>query len=279
MCLECGCSETDQITINGKPVTQHDHQHHDHTHHHAHEHGHSHEHHNHAHGHEHHQHHEHPQQAVREISIKQEILHKNNSIAQHNREYLDSLGIFTMNWISAPGSGKTALLESLIKQYGLALSMFVIEGDQQTDNDARRIQQAGAAALQINTGAACHLDAEMIHQALHRAQLQGKRLLIIENVGNMVCPTAYDLGENLKVAVISCPEGEDKPAKYPDLILAADVLLINKIDLIPYLDFNLERCIELARKVNPQIAIFPVSAKTGEGMKAFFDWFTDKAGF
>jgi hydrogenase nickel incorporation protein HypB len=262
MCLECGCSETDQITIDGKPVERHDHSHSSHDH-------------NHGHNHDHHEHHH---EGAREISIKQEILHKNNSIAQHNREHLGALGIFTMNWISAPGSGKTALLERLIKDYGTALSIFVIEGDQQTDNDARRIQQAGAAAIQINTGAACHLDAEMIHQALHKADLKEKRLLFIENVGNMVCPTAYDLGENLKVAVISCPEGEDKPVKYPDLILASDVLLINKIDLIPYLEFDLEHCIELARNVNPQLAIFPVSAKSGQGIQAFYDWFTAKAG-
>ncbi len=260
MCLECGCSETDQITIDGKPIEPGNHHHsHDHKHHH------------HTHDHQH--------EDAREISIKQNILHKNNHIAEHNREHLAARNIFTMNWISAPGSGKTAMLERLIKDYGAELPMFVIEGDQQTDNDSQRIQKAGAGAMQINTGAACHLDAEMIHQALHRAELKDTRLLVIENVGNMVCPTAYDLGENIKVAIVSCPEGEDKPIKYPDLILAADVLLINKIDLIPYLDFSLDRCLELSRKVNPQISIFPVSAKTGEGVKDFYDWLADKAGF
>ncbi len=263
MCLECGCSETDEISIDGKPLKG----------------GHHHHSHDHNHGHSHHHSHDHDHGDAREISIKQSILHKNDHIAQHNREHLRAQGVFTMNWISAPGSGKTAMLEKLIKDYGSELAMFVIEGDQQTDNDAQRIRDAGAKALQINTGAACHLDAEMIHQALHKTELTDTRLLVIENVGNMVCPTAYDLGEDLKVALVSCPEGEDKPVKYPDLIMTADVLLINKIDLIPYLDFNLERCIELSRKINPQLTVFPVSAKTGEGVKEFFDWLSEKTGF
>jgi len=181
-----------------------------------------------------------------------------------------------MNWISAPGSGKTALLERLIRDYGAELPISVIEGDQQTDNDARRIIKAGADAVQINTGAACHLDASMIHHALHRMQLAQTQLLVIENVGNMVCPTAYDLGEDLKVAIISTPEGEDKPVKYPDLLITASVLLINKIDLIPYLDFNLENCIALSKKVNPAITVFPVSAKTGEGLPAFYEWLQEQ---
>ena len=296
MCLECGCSETEGVTIDGEPIGKHTHGHshshdhhshdHSHSHEHSHDHDHAHDHSHHSHDHDHHSHdHEHSHDhhadgnSGREISIKQEILHKNNHIAQHNREYLQSLGVFSMNWISAPGSGKTALLERLIGDFGSELPIFVIEGDQQTDNDSQRINQAGARALQINTGAACHLDADMVHRALHKANLEGCRMLVIENVGNMVCPTAYDLGENLKVAIISSPEGEDKPVKYPDLVLAADVLLINKIDLMPYLDFNLNRCIELSRQVNPKITIFPVSAKTGEGLRDFYDWFCAKAGF
>ena len=259
MCLDCGCSETDAVTIDGKPAET--------GHHHTHE--------EHQHSHEHH----HGGAGAREISIKQNILKKNDHVAQHNREHLSNKGIYSMNWISAPGSGKTALLERMIKDYGADLPIYVIEGDQHTDNDATRIRAAGAKAMQINTGAACHLDAEMIYQALHKADLQHSKLLIIENVGNMVCPTAYDLGENLKLAIVSCPEGEDKPAKYPDLILAADVLIINKIDLIPHLDFDLDRCISLSKKVNPQITIFPVSAKTGEGVPAFYNWLCEKAGF
>ena len=260
MCLECGCSETGEVTIDGQKIDphQHDHDHHDHDHHH--------------HGHSHHT----EIKAGREITIQRDILSKNNALAQHIREHLQSKKIFSMNWISAPGSGKTALLERLIQDYGRELPISVIEGDQQTDNDAQRIIRAGAKAVQINTGAACHLDAGMIHHALHRIDLQQTRLLVIENVGNMVCPTAYDLGEDLKVAIISAPEGEDKPVKYPDLLITANVLLINKIDLIPYLDFNLQNCMELAKKVNPLIEIFPVSAKTGEGIPAFHDWFMDQ---
>jgi len=261
MCLECGCSETGEVTIDGhKMGHQHQHgNHQDHT----------------------HTHHVHQveNKPGREITIQRDILSKNNELAQHNREHLRSKKTFCMNWISAPGSGKTALLERFIQDYGAVLPISVIEGDQQTDNDAQRIIKAGADAVQINTGAACHLDANMIHHALHRINLERIRLLVIENVGNMVCPTAYDLGEDLKVAIISAPEGEDKPAKYPDLLLTANVLLINKIDLIPYLDFNLENCITLSKKVNPQIKIFPVSAKTGEGIQAFYDWVASQIQF
>ncbi len=254
MCLDCGCAETGDVKIDGQKMEHHHHDdtHHDHSHHTE-------------------------SKSGREISIQQDILSKNNELAQHNREHLQAHETFCMNWISAPGSGKTALLERIIQDYGAELPISVIEGDQQTDNDARRIVKAGADAVQINTGAACHLDANMIHHALHRINLQHTRLLVIENVGNMVCPTAYDLGEDLKVAIISAPEGEDKPVKYPDLLLTANVLLINKVDLIPYLDFNLENCIALSRKVNPQIQIFPVSAKTGEGIPAFYDWLTNQS--
>ncbi len=247
MCLECGCSETGEVTINGKKMGHH------------------------------HDHDTMNDGSGREISIQRDILSKNNELARHNREHLQSRHIFSMNWISAPGSGKTALLERLIKDYGSSLPISVIEGDQQTDNDAQRIIKAGASAIQINTGAACHLDANMIHQALHQVDLEKTRLLVIENVGNMVCPTAYDLGEDLKVAIISAPEGEDKPVKYPDLLITANVLLINKIDLIPYLDFNLDNCMALSKKVNPQIEIFPVSAKTGEGIQAFYNWFRERS--
>lgn len=286
MCLECGCSDTGSFTINGKPVGgEHDHHHHHHTHGHSHDHDHHHFH-DHSHDHRHHHTHDHGPgqvpgdthtgQGRREISIQRDILSKNNELARYNREHLRSHHIYSMNWISAPGSGKTALLERLIKDYGTSLPIAVIEGDQQTDNDARRIHDAGAKAIQINTGAACHLDANMVHHALHELDLHQSRLLVIENVGNMVCPTAYDLGEDLKVAIISTPEGEDKPVKYPDLLIAADVLLINKIDLVPYLDFDLEKCIALSRQVNPRITVFPLSAKTGEGVQAFFEWLMEQ---
>lgn len=235
MCIECGCGNGSQATLDGKEMSPHKHDH-------------------------------------KEIEIQQDILAKNNHIAQHNREHLAKNNVFCMNWISAPGSGKTALLERLIKDYRDQFSFSVIEGDLQTDNDAQRIKNAGGAATQINTGSACHLDAEMIHQALHKIDLENSKILVIENVGNMVCPTAFDLGENMKLSIVSCPEGEDKPIKYPDLLLTSKVLLINKIDLLPYLDFDLERCVKYSKQVNPDLHIFPVSAKSGEGVSKFVDW-------
>jgi hydrogenase nickel incorporation protein HypB len=213
---------------------------------------------------------------TREVIIQQDILAGNNRIAARNRVFLQSRGLCCLNWISAPGSGKTALLERIIRHGGLQVPIAVVEGDQQTDADAARIRATGALAVQINTGAACHLDAEMVHRALHRMNPQGPGWLMIENVGNMVCPTAFDLGEDLKIAVISCPEGDDKPIKYPDLLVAAQVLLINKIDLLPYLDFDLAKCRAQAEQINPQLAVFPVSAKTGEGVPEFITWLTQQ---
>jgi hydrogenase nickel incorporation protein HypB len=240
MCTECGCGIPGQTTIEGKHLDHH------HT------------------------------PRSKEINIVQDILQRNNQLAKHNREHLQAQNVYSMNWISAPGSGKTALLEKIIQDYGDRLQISVIEGDQQTANDAERIRTAGAEAIQINTGSACHLDAEMIHQALHKIDLTKTKLLIIENVGNMVCPTAYDLGEELKLAVISTPEGEDKPVKYPDLLLTAQVLLINKTDLLSVLDFDLKLCMENAEKINPSLQIFPVSAKTGEGIAEFVTWLQQK---
>ena len=179
---------------------------------------------------------------TRQVSLGQDILALNNELANHNREHLQKQGIFCINIISAPGSGKTSLLERLGKDYSNKLNMAVIVGDQQTDNDQKRLQESGLNAVQINTGAACHLDARMVHQAMHDLDMSTTKLLIIENIGNMVCPTAYDLGEDVRVAVVSTPEGEDKPAKYPDLILSSDVLLINKVDLLPYVNFDMDAC-------------------------------------
>ncbi|MBF0240358.1 MAG: hydrogenase nickel incorporation protein HypB [SAR324 cluster bacterium] len=252
MCQDCGCLETEHVTVGQSPFRVISQKTMVHT----------------------HQEHLRPDQGntTKKISIKQEVLQKNNHIAAHNREHFIAQRIFCLNWISAPGSGKTSILEKMIRDLNSEFPMAVIEGDQQTDRDAQRISNAGAPVVQINTGAACHLDAEMIHQAWHQLQQPSIRWLMIENVGNMVCPTAYDLGEAMKIAVISCPEGEDKPVKYPDLLLTAKVLLINKIDLLPYLDFDLQACISFSRKVNPEMMIFPVSAKTGEGFNDFYNW-------
>ncbi len=212
----------------------------------------------------------------RKITLAKDILALNNEIAGHTRKHLQEDGIFCLNIISAPGSGKTALLEKLGRDYKTEIGMAVIVGDQQTDNDQKRLEGAGLNAVQITTGAACHLDARMVHQAIHGLDLSATKLLIIENIGNMVCPTAYDLGEDLRVAVISTPEGEDKPAKYPDLILSSDVLLINKIDLLPYVDFNMEECCRQARLLKPGLEIFPISASTGEGLAEFWQWLHEK---
>lgn len=213
---------------------------------------------------------------TRQISLGRDILALNNEIAAHTRRHLREDGIFCVNIISAPGSGKTALLERVGRDYGDQLRMAVIVGDQQTDNDQQRLREAGLNARQINTGAACHLDARMVHDAIHAMDLTATKLLIIENIGNMVCPTAYDLGEDLRIAVVSTPEGEDKPAKYPDLILSSDVLLINKIDLLPHLTFNIEACCSQARRLKPGLEIFQVSATTGQGMDAFWHWLSHR---
>jgi hydrogenase nickel incorporation protein HypB len=235
MCVTCGCSP-----------------HHDHDHHHK------------------HHHHGHDEPA--RISVETAILAKNDRLAQLNRQLLQAKGIFTLNLVSSPGSGKTTILERTLRdisgQYGCA----VIEGDQQTDNDARRIAATGVPAKQINTGAGCHLDAHMVGHALESFDLDTLDLLFIENVGNLVCPAGFDLGEHHKVAVLSVTEGEDKPLKYPQMFHNSTVMLLNKIDLLPYLDFDVTRCMAMARQVNPGITIFQVSSRTGAGMAEWYAW-------
>lgn len=264
MCTVCGCSEG-ETTIEG----------------HEHGHGHSHEH---SHGDHHHGSHTHdygqgPAHAhapgmsqSRMVQIEQDILGKNNQYAAANRNYFSEHGILTLNLVSSPGSGKTTLLTRTLKDLQGELSLAVIEGDQQTANDADRIRATGVKALQINTGKGCHLDAHMVGHAMEPLQPEDSSVLFIENVGNLVCPAAFDLGEAHKVAILSVTEGEDKPLKYPDMFHAADLMLLNKIDLLPYLDFDVEKCIEYARRVNPSIKILQVSATTGEGMDQWYQW-------
>jgi hydrogenase nickel incorporation protein HypB len=253
MCLTCGC---------GMPDT------HTHEHEHTHDHGHGHEH-NHEHT------HEHPHdsgQTSRRLSLEQDILGENNRHAAANRAYWRALGVFALNLVSSPGSGKTSVLARTIEVLHGQLPIAVIEGDQQTANDAQRIRAAGAPAVQINTGKGCHLDAHMVGHAAHDLPLADGGLLLIENVGNLVCPAAFDLGEAHKVVVLSVTEGEDKPIKYPDMFAAADVLLLNKIDLLPYVDFDMARALAYARQVNPGIRAFELSARSGEGLAAWLDW-------
>ena len=213
----------------------------------------------------------------RTIRIERDILAKNAGFAAANRARLRAAGVFALNLVSSPGSGKTSLLVRTISDMQGAWPIAVVEGDQQTSRDAERIRAAGAPAVQINTGKGCHLDAHMVGHALDRLAPEPGGLLFIENVGNLVCPAAFDLGEACKVVVLSVTEGEDKPLKYPDMFAAADLMLLNKSDLLPHLEFDVEACLAAALRVNPGIRILIVSARTGEGMPDVYDWITTRA--
>ncbi|TBL48571.1 hydrogenase nickel incorporation protein HypB [Obesumbacterium proteus] len=208
----------------------------------------------------------------RMLQIEQDVLGKNNHLAEHNREHFTQQHIAALNLVSSPGSGKTTLLTETLKRIADQYSCAVIEGDQQTTNDAERIRATGVPAIQVNTGKGCHLDAQMVHDAMHRLNLPDRSLLFIENVGNLVCPASFDLGERHKVAVLSVTEGEDKPLKYPHMFAASSLMIINKIDLLPYLHFDVEACIANAKRVNPQITVIQLSATSGEGMDAWLAW-------
>jgi hydrogenase nickel incorporation protein HypB len=214
----------------------------------------------------------------RMVQIEQDILGKNNQYATANRQLFQDQSILALNLVSSPGSGKTTLLTRSIDDLKGELPISVIEGDQQTANDADRIRETGVPALQINTGKGCHLDAHMIGHAMESLQPADNSLLFIENVGNLVCPAAFDLGEAHKVAILSVTEGEDKPLKYPDMFHAADLMILNKTDLLPYLDFDVDKCIEFARRVNPDIEVLQLSAKSGEGMDAWYQWIRSRMG-
>ena len=219
----------------------------------------------------------------RTIRLEHDILASNDALAEQNRARLAAQGIFALNLVSSPGSGKTTLLVETIKQWQQSqqhTAVAVIEGDQQTANDADRIRATGAPAVQINTGKGCHLDAHMVAQAIDtlagEQALADNSLLLIENVGNLVCPAAFDLGEAHKVAILSVTEGEDKPLKYPDMFRAADLMILSKTDLLPYLDFNVDAAIAMARQVRPNLEVICLSTKTGEGMDQWLAWL--KAG-
>ncbi|WP_299198087.1 hydrogenase nickel incorporation protein HypB [uncultured Amphritea sp.] len=208
----------------------------------------------------------------RMVQIEQDILGKNDRYAGQNRQRFDAMNLFALNLVSSPGSGKTTLLTASLEKIKGRCSVAVIEGDQHTANDAERIRATGVQAVQVNTGKGCHLDAHMVGHALERFDDLSGGLLFIENVGNLVCPAAFDLGEAHKVAILSVTEGEDKPLKYPDMFYAADLMLLNKIDLLPYLDFDVEQCIAAAKQVNPDIEVIKVSARSGEGINEWLDW-------
>jgi len=202
----------------------------------------------------------------RKIEIERKVLSRNDILAAELRELFKKEGVTVLNIVSAPGSGKTSLLEKTLASLSRGLSVGVIEGDVQTDNDAARIAKTGVPVHQIQTGGACHLEAEMVRKALHQFPLEDLDLLIIENVGNLVCPSAFDLGEDQRVVVISTTEGDDKPVKYPAMFRTADVMIVNKIDLLPHTDFDVEAVIRHARSLNPEIAVLQTSCRTGEGL-------------
>ncbi len=200
------------------------------------------------------------------------ILSRNDDIARRNRQRLQQRGILALNLVSSPGSGKTTLLERSLRDLGAEWPFAVIEGDQQTLLDAQRIEATGCPVVQLNTGAGCHLEADMLARGLDELQPADGSVLMIENVGNLVCPALFDLGEQAKVVILSVTEGEDKPLKYPHMFRAASLMLINKLDLLPHVNFDLQRCIDYARQVNPQIDIIALSATRGDGLEQWYHW-------
>ena len=286
MCSVCGCGEA-EIVLDKDKAGAHAHGPHGHDHPHDHDHDHPHDHphdHDHDHGHRHHDEgvidygqgaagaHAPGVSQERMVAIERDVMSKNDAYARDNRRALAAKGVFALNFVSSPGSGKTALLARTIEALKGRLAVSVIEGDQQTSNDAERIRATGAPAIQINTGKGCHLDAHMVGHAIETLDPEPNSALFIENVGNLVCPAGFDLGEAHKVVVLSVTEGEDKPLKYPDMFVAADLLLLNKSDLLPHLDFDVGLCLANALRTNPHLQTLVVSAKTGEGLAAFVAW-------
>lgn len=266
MCSVCGCGNGD-VRIGGKTSDRA-------LHHHTQDGGHDHH-----HGHHHHDGHDHHRDTGlsenhrgRLVAIEQDILAKNDSFAARNRARVNRSGILALNLVASPGAGKTTLLTATVAAMVGHQAVGVIEGDQETENDAERIRATGVPAVQINTGRGCHLDAHMVGHALDELALGADGVLFIENVGNLVCPAAFDLGEHHKVAILSVAEGDDKPLKYPDMFMAADLMILNKVDLLPYVDFDVARCVEFARRVNPEIAVLELSARTGAGLAQWIAW-------
>ena len=276
MCVTCGCSDgsttitsfAESRSKGGDSTHTHSHHHH----HHAHDHGHHHHAHDHAHVHA-HAAAASASAADREtVRLQEDVLAKSKGVAERNRGWFIARNMLALNLVSSPGAGKTTLLERTVTDLAGTIPISVIEGDQHTLNDAMRIRATGAPVVQINTGAACHLEADMVARALAELAPPQDSVLMIENVGNLVCPAMFDLGEQAKVVIISVTEGDDKPAKYPHMVAASRLMLINKIDLLPHVDFDVAACIDRARQVNPDIEVLQVSARTGEGMGAWRDW-------
>jgi hydrogenase nickel incorporation protein HypB len=278
MCGTCGCGAENNGPIILKPGEEnhshgnqhhgeHSHSHDEHHHHDGHSHAHEEHHHhdNHSHAHEHdHKH--------KVLEIEQDILQNNQLLAARNRGYFEAKNIFALNLVSSPGSGKTTLLERTLADLKAEIKFYVVEGDQQTLNDANRIAALDVPVIQINTGKGCHLESDVVYDAVKKLNVKDNSVLMIENVGNLVCPSMFDLGENKRIVIISTTEGEDKPIKYPDMFYTSDICIINKIDLLPYVNIKVENIKKYALKVNPNLVFFEVSATTGEGMEAWYAW-------
>ncbi|MET1019205.1 MAG: hydrogenase nickel incorporation protein HypB [Microterricola sp.] len=254
MCATCGCGEAD-VRVDGE-TGEYLHVHEDGT--------------VHAHGADHT--HTHEQPHTHTIDLEMAVLAKNDELAQANRAWLAGRRIAAVNLMSSPGAGKTTLLERTIKEQGAGRPIAVVEGDQETVYDAERIRAVGARAVQINTGSGCHLDATMVRRGLDALEPHDGDLLVLENVGNLVCPALFDLGETKKVVIISVTEGDDKPLKYPHMFAAADLVVVNKTDLLPYVDFDVDRCEKDARSLNSALEWMPMSARTGDGLDAWYRW-------
>jgi len=272
MCKECGCGLPGDVAIDGIPAgaPQHDHSH-DHSHDHGHSHDHDHQHpHDHAHAHT----HDHPlpeaHTAHRTLSVERGILDKNDRLAERNRGYFLAKNLFVLNILASPGAGKTAFIERTAADLGPRLRLGVIVGDLATENDAVRLRGRGLPAIQITTGSVCHLDAEMVARAMERLDLDALDVLLIENVGNLVCPAVYDLGETARVVLLSVTEGEDKPLKYPVMFQSAQVVVVNKTDLAAAVGFDREAALRNIRRLAPEATVFEVSAKTGQGMDTWY---------
>jgi len=272
MCTTCGCGQPDDpftIQLMGsekKEAGNSDH-HHDHSH------GDGHHHHDHEHDHDHHHHH-HPERSI--IELEADVLGKNNLLAERNRGFFEAKNILALNLVSSPGSGKTSLLEKTIQMVDGTIPMSVVEGDQQTANDAERIHKTGVKAVQVNTGKGCHLDALMVNKAMKQLELEENGVMFIENVGNLVCPAMFDLGESKRVVIVSVTEGADKPLKYPDMFESSQVCMINKTDLLPYVDFDVNKFREYAMRINHHLEFIEVSATKGDGMENWISWIKDQ---
>jgi hydrogenase nickel incorporation protein HypB len=246
MCATCGCDSEGNVTMQ-EPGHHHDHEHH----------------------------HDHSHQKTL-INVEQDILLQNNLLAERNRGYLEAKNILAINLVSSPGSGKTALLERTLTDLKEVFNFYVIEGDQQTNLDADRIHATGTKVVQINTGKGCHLDAHMVFHALQGMKPKEDSVLFIENVGNLVCPAMFDLGEKERVVIMSVTEGEDKPLKYPEMFHTSTLCIINKTDLLPYVPFNIEKAKEFAKRINHKLDIIELSCLTGEGLKNWYSWLQTK---